>query len=283
MAVNCGAIPENLVESILFGHEKGAFTGAIAKTLGKFREAEGGTLFLDEVGELSPNIQVRLLRVLQEREVESVGGKQPVKINIRVISATNRDLAKETEKGNFREDLYYRLHVFPIYIPPLRERRTDIMPMAEHYYKGFSAAEDKRITAISEDAKAFLCSYGWPGNIRELKNMIFRAVVLCEGNILSTEDFPHITSEKDNRLSDTLEKHSVSVMPDNETIINTLGNSGHFKTLNEVESDVIKSALHFYKGHMTEVARRLGIGRSTLYRKLNELGIEDYEQSNKSD
>ena len=270
VAVNCGAIPENLVESILFGHEKGAFTGAIAKNIGKFREADGGTLFLDEVGELSPHIQVKLLRALQENEVESVGGKKPVKIDIRIISATNQDITAAVEKGEFREDLYYRLHVFPIHIPPLRERGEDICPMVEYYCKRFAVSEGKRITGVTEKAKELLKSYHWPGNVRELKNMVFRAVVLCEDEMLDVIDFPQIV--KKSLPGDSL--HHARVLNPNDVIVHALSDSGHFRSLNEVEGDIIKSALHFYKGHMSEIARRLGIGRSTLYRKLSELGVD---------
>lgn len=272
VAVNCGAIPENLVESILFGHEKGAFTGAVAKSIGKFREADGGTLFLDEVGELRSHIQVKLLRALQESEVESVGGKRPVKVNIRIISATNQDISAAVAQGTFREDLYYRLNVFPIHVPPLRERVDDVLPMVEYYYQRFASSESKEIHGVTPAAKNLLQHYSWPGNVRELKNMVYRAVVLCEDDVLDVPDFPHIMHKapalpvQNLPLSGTLNP--------TEIIVNALSDSGHFRPLNELEGDIIKSALHFYKGHMSEIARRLGIGRSTLYRKLSELGMD---------
>src|SRR5258707_4551493 len=181
VAVNCGAIPDNLVESILFGHEKGAFTGATEKHLGKFVEATGGTLFLDEVGELPPAAQVKLLRALQEGEVEPVGGRKTVKVDVRIISATNRDLIADVKAGRFREDLFYRLHVFPISIPPLRARLEDIPELTRHFLTRIAAEEGKRVRGIGNEALALLGAYRWPGNVRQLENAIFRAVVLAEG------------------------------------------------------------------------------------------------------
>lgn len=275
IAVNCGAIPENLVESILFGHEKGAFTGAINRSVGKFREADGGTLFLDEVGELSANVQVKLLRALQEGEIESVGGKQPIKVNIRIISATNKDLTQNLGQDAFREDLYYRLHVFPIMVPPLSVRAEDIVLMVNHFFKRFAAAEEKDISNISDSAMKLLTGYSWPGNVRELKNTIFRAVVLCDSTTLDLEHFPQIANKlamKHIETSVADERSSVHV---DEKLVSAVDNSGHFRSLCEVEQEIIASAYKFYRGHMSEIARRLGIGRSTLYRKLQELGIQN--------
>lgn len=281
VAVNCGAIPENLVESILFGHEKGAFTGAIEKSIGKFREAEGGTLFLDEVGELSPNIQVKLLRALQEGEVESVGGKQPVKVDIRVMSATNKDLAERVRRGEFREDLYYRLHVFPIVIPPLRERKEDIPLMIDYFCKRFAAEEEKPITYVTDRARQVLINYQWPGNIRELKNVIFRAVVLSDNDHLDVADFPHIVHQLEvSQHRQTAQQIATYTRSSDteEAAISTVDASGHFMTLGKMEEEVIRSAMKFYNGRISEVARRLGIGRSTLYRKLTEMGLHEYRQ-----
>src|SRR5246127_2054214 len=174
VAVNCGAIPDNLVESILFGHEKGAFTGATDRHTGKFVEASGGTLFLDEVGELPPAAQVKLLRAIQEGEVEPVGARKPVRVDVRLISATNRDLIADVKAGRFREDLFYRLHVFPITVPPLRERPADIPALARHFLALFAAEEGKPIRAITPDAAGLLTAYHWPGNIRQLENAVFR-------------------------------------------------------------------------------------------------------------
>src|SRR6266850_1416897 len=194
VTVNCGAIPENLIESILFGHEKGAFTGATDKHLGKFQEADGGTLFLDEIGELRLDMQVKLLRALQEGDIDPVGAKRPIKVDVRIISATNRDLNELTREGRFREDLYYRLNVFPVLIPPLRDRREDVHALAEYFVTRFAAEENKQVSGFTPEALALLDSYGWPGNVRQLENTIFRAVVLCDTDALDVVDFPQIAS-----------------------------------------------------------------------------------------
>jgi transcriptional regulator with GAF, ATPase, and Fis domain len=186
--------PEYLSESLLLGHEKGAFTGASDKHLGKFQEADGGTLFLDEIGELRLDMQVKLLRALQEGEIDPVGAKRPVKVDVRIISATNRDLAELTREGRFREDLYYRLNVFPVLIPPLRDRREDVPALAEYFVTRFAAEENKQVSGFTPEALALLDSYGWPGNVRQLENTIFRAVVLCDTDALDVVDFPQIAS-----------------------------------------------------------------------------------------
>src|SRR3981189_1695743 len=190
VAVNCGAIPDNLVESILFGHEKGSFTGATERHMGKFVEASGGTLFLDEVGEWPLAAQVKLLRALQEGTVEAVGGRKPVKVDVRIISATNRKLLDRVKNGQFREDLFYRLHVLPLTIPPLRMRREDIPHLLRHFLARFCAEENRTITAISGDAVAHLAQLEWPGNIRQLENAVYRAVVMSESDQLGLADFP---------------------------------------------------------------------------------------------
>src|SRR3954469_14657264 len=182
VAVNCGAIPDNLVESLLFGHEKGAFTGATDKHSGKFTEASGGTLFLDEVGELPPAAQVKLLRAIQENEVEPVGARKPVRVDVRIISATNRDLITDVMQGRFREDLFYRLHVFPIGVPALAERPEDVPELVRHFLARFAAEEAKRVTGLSAEALTLLSTYRWPGNVRQLENAVFRAVVLADGS-----------------------------------------------------------------------------------------------------
>ena len=195
VAVNCGAMPEHLIELILFGHEKGSFTGATERHVGKFVEASGGTLFLDEVGELPPAAQVKLLRAIQEGEVEPVGARKPVKVDVRLVSATNRDLIADVTHGRFREDLFYRLHVFPITVPPLRERPADIPALARHFLALFAAEEGKRIRLITPDALQLLTVFRWPGNIRQLENAVFRAVVLAEGDSLDVAEFPQITAQ----------------------------------------------------------------------------------------
>src|SRR6059058_2371112 len=195
VAVNCGAIPDNLVESILFGHEKGAFTGATERHVGKFVEASGGTLFLDEVSELPLPAQVKLLRALQEGAVEAVGGRKPVKVDVRIISATNRKLLERVKSGHFREDLFYRLHVLPLTIPPLRMRREDIPHLLRHFLARFCAEENRPITGISGEAMAFLSRLEWPGNIRQLENAVYRAVVMSDHDQLALADFPQAAAQ----------------------------------------------------------------------------------------
>src|SRR5437762_8965245 len=195
VAVNCGAIPDNLVESILFGHEKGAFTGATERHMGKFVEAHGGTLFLDEISELPLTAQVKLLRALQEGAVEAVGARKPVKVDVRIISATNRRLLDRVKGGQFREDLFYRLHVLPLTIPPLRSRREDIPHLLRHFLARFSAEENRHITAISGEALAYLSQLDWPGNIRQLEHAGYRAVVSSEGDLLGLADFPQVVAQ----------------------------------------------------------------------------------------
>src|ERR1700723_3001052 len=195
VAVNCGAMPENLVESILFGHEKGSFTGATERHVGKFVEASGGTLFLDEVGELAPAAEVKFPPPIKEGEVEPVGARKPVKVDVRIVSATNRDLIADVKQGRFREDLFYRLHVFPITVPPLRDRPADIPALARHFLALFAAEEGKRIRAIAPDALQLLMAYHWPGNIRQLENAVFRAVVLADGDSLGVDEFPQISAQ----------------------------------------------------------------------------------------
>jgi DNA-binding NtrC family response regulator len=289
VTVNCGAIPENLIESILFGHEKGSFTGATDKHLGKFQEADKGTLFLDEIGELRIDMQVKLLRALQEGEIDPVGSKRPVKVDVRIISATNRDLAELTREGQFREDLYYRLNVFPIFVPPLRQRREDVPALARHFISRFAAEESKPVAGLTPEATDLIERFDWPGNVRQLENTIFRAVVLCDGSILDVCDFPQIAAamgvdahvrrpvlpvfDAPSYGSNVPVAAPVAAVRSSYAISAT-ETTGHMRRLEEVESDMIRMAISHYDGHMSEVARRLGIGRSTLYRKLKDLGLE---------
>ncbi len=280
IAVNCGALPANLVESILFGHEKGAFTGAHEKHLGKFMEARGGTLFLDEIGELPLDMQVKLLRALQEKEVDPVGGKRPVKVDVRILAATNRDLADRVKSGDFREDLFYRLNVFPIEAPALRERREDIGALTDAFIRRFSAEEGKRVVAASPETAALLAAHDWPGNVRQLENAVYRAVVLADGPYLQPHDFPAVSgvsapaAEGDASSAPAAPEPAVGEQP-----VRIVDGSGHLRTLEEIERDLIQHAIELYAGHMTEVARRLGIGRSTLYRKVREQGLDVAEAS----
>jgi len=275
VTVNCGAIPETLVESILFGHEKGSFTGANARHAGKFQEANGGTLFLDEIGELPLDMQVKLLRVLQEGEVDPIGSKRPVKIDVRIISATNRDLAECVREGTFREDLYYRLNVFPIQIPPLRERSEDVSALTEHFIKRFNAQERMSVSGAESETLKMLVAYDWPGNVRQLENTIFRAMILSDGNSLKPQDFPQIsglTPELDAKI-DALESFAPSA-PSQDDPVRVTDVDGHLRRLEEIERDIIAYAIEVYGGQMSEVSRRLGIGRSTLYRKVREHGFD---------
>jgi DNA-binding NtrC family response regulator len=294
VAVNCGALPENLIESILFGHEKGAFTGATEKHTGKFVEADGGTLFLDEVAELPGPAQVKLLRALQQGEVEPVGGRRSVKVDVRIISATNRDLIADVKTGRFREDLFYRLHVFPLLLPPLRARREDIPELTRHFLTRIAAEEGKRIRAVSADGMALLATYQWPGNVRQLENTIFRAVVLADGEEIGINEFPQIAAQVscDEISAQPLIEPSPAMVAswpecDGAADPNTTGDvvashslpltdpRGDVRPLDDIERDAIRFAISHYRGQMSEVARRLRIGRSTLYRKLEGLGLED--------
>jgi len=300
IVVNCGAIPENLVESILFGHEKGSFTGAVDKRIGKFQEADGGTLFLDEVGELPLDAQVKLLRALQEGEIDPVGSKKPVKVNFRLISATNRDMIQLVKDGKFREDLYYRLNVFPIWVPPLRERAVDIPELARHFAARFAAEEGKRISSISENAMRLIQAYNWPGNVRQLENAVFRAVVLADRPELTVSEFPQIAAHVEGFEAEVpaapvaLQKQPAYTGPAllgaEDTVPQTvairtasgtgalgipaIAEDGEIRSLEAIEADMIRLALGRYRGHMTEVAKRLKIGRSTLYRKMQDYGLE---------
>ena len=279
VAVNCGALPANLAESILFGHEKGAFTGAVDKTLGKFREADGGTLFLDEIGELPLDLHVKLLRALQESEIDPVGGKRPVKIDVRIVSATNRDPAQQVKDGAFREDLFYRLNVFPIEAPSLRDRREDIPALVDHFIARFNAEEGKRIVACAPETQAMLQAFDWPGNVRQLENAVFRAIVLADSPFIQPYDFPSISGvvapmpEATTTLAQTAPSYA-DLPPLPEQPIRILDDRGHLRTLEDIERDLIQHAIEVYAGHMSEIARRLGIGRSTLYRKVREQGLE---------
>jgi len=301
VAVNCGAIPDNLVESILFGHEKGAFTGATERHMGKFVEASGGTLFLDEVGELPLAAQVKLLRALQEGMVEAVGGRKPVKVDVRIVSATNRKLLDHVKNGKFREDLFYRLHVLPLTIPPLRMRREDIPHLLRHFLARFCAEENRPVTGISGEAMTHLAQLDWPGNIRQLENAVYRAVVMSEGEQLGLSDFPQ-TAAQSQATHESHAQHgeplivgpafhsTVPAMVSGNEIpiaplhaagtLAMLTSSGEMRPLEEMETEIIRFAISHYRGQMSEVARRLKIGRSTLYRKLDEAAADDPADGN---
>lgn len=247
--VHCAALSESLLESELFGHEKGAFTGAAKEKKGRFELADGGTIFLDEIGEINAQTQIKLLRVLQEKEFERVGGEKTIKVDVRVICATNRNLEDEVKKGNFREDLYYRLNVVHISVPPLRERKEDIDMLALSFLKEFNEEDGKKIEGFTKAARKALFSYSWPGNVRELKNTIESAVVLAKGNMIDTDDLPSSILDEGKK----------------EELVITLP-----VTMEEVEKKVIYSTIDYFEGNKSKAADELKIGRKTLYRKLEE-------------
>jgi DNA-binding NtrC family response regulator len=254
VAVNCSAMPESLLESELFGHEKGSFTGAIGRRIGKFESADGGTIFLDEIGLMPPSMQAKVLRVLQEKEFERVGGNDLVKVNTRIISATNKDLEDAVKKEEFREDLYYRISVFPIKLPPLRDRKEDIPLLAAHFLTKYAAEEGKEIHELSPEALELLMAYHWPGNVRELENAVERAIVLANPPEVTAADLPvSIRSlgekkiyESDNKLSNWIER---------------------------LEEDALRQALLECEGNISQTAKKLGIGRATIYRKAKKYGL----------
>ncbi|WP_299937959.1 sigma-54 dependent transcriptional regulator [uncultured Nitratireductor sp.] len=299
VTVNCGAIPDTLVESILFGHDKGAFTGATEKRAGKFAEADTGTLFLDEIGDLPLDVQVKLLRAVQEGEIDPVGGRGTRKVDIRLVSATNQNLIERVKEGRFREDLFYRLNVFPIMVPPLRDRKEDIPLLVQAFIARFADSAASRVTGIARPALALLERYDWPGNIRQLENAVFRAVVLCETGVLDVADFPQIRAQVEGIDPYEAQFEAVTASPAEEApapgprqettdaataaapaervqkgFIKALDGHDEIRPLEEIENDMIRLAIEHYGGQMSEVARRLGIGRSTLYRKLKDLGID---------
>lgn len=292
VTVNCGAIPANLVETTLFGHVKGAFTGANEDHKGKFEEAHNGTLFLDEVGELPAETQVKLLRAIQEGEIEPVGSSKTRNVNVRLISATNRRLLNMAREGTFREDLYYRLNVFPIYLPPLRERPEDILPLADHFIAKLAPEARRRIHGITDNAREMLMEFNWSGNVRQLENALFRAIVLSENAYLQRADFPQIMAQLAGREQTAAITQSIPtpaspthiddmpmILGKGDAISPTsdrfLTDHGEVATLATMERDLIVFALDHHKGRMAQVARTLGIGRSTLYRKLKEYGLDE--------
>jgi DNA-binding NtrC family response regulator len=264
--VNCAAIPENLIESEFFGHEKGAFTGAINKREGRFELAHGGTILLDEISEISPSVQAKLLRVLQEREFERVGGTRTIKVDVRVIATTNRNLEQSVERKEFRQDLFFRLNVVPIHLPPLRERRGDIVPLAEEFMRRFSRKHGVHIKGFSDAALAALQAHSWPGNVRELQNVVERAVILCGDDGLLEPAHLGLSTPVQLRSETRSANPSPAVpAPPGPAA------DGHFPTLAELERQHILAALQFCKGNRTHAARVLGISIRTLRNKLHEI------------
>lgn len=255
VAVNCAAIPDNLLESELFGYEKGAFTGAVERKIGKFELANGGTILLDEIGEMSLTLQAKLLRVLQEKEIDRIGGKRPISVDVRVIATTNRDLQRECSEGRFREDLYYRLNVFPLRIPPLRERKRDIPVLALHFIKKYSAMTGKNIKGLTDEALQMLSERQWRGNVRELENVIQRATVIASSEMIRPEDL----------MFDSIERQQGQGM------------------IREMEKDLILKTLKEVKGNKTKAARILGVSVRTIRNKLNEYKQLGYVSGTKFD
>jgi len=256
--VNCAAVPENLIESEFFGHEKGAFTGALNKREGRFELAHGGTILLDEISEISPQLQAKLLRVLQEREFERVGGSRSIKVDVRVIATTNRNLQESVDKKEFREDLYFRLNVVPIVLPPLRDRKGDVPLLAEQFRHRFARKHGMEVVGISANCMAALKRHSWPGNVRELQNVIERAVILCsEGGVLETA-----------HLGLTERPHPAAGMP------SSTGDGGEFLTMSEMEKRHVLAALERSKGNRTQAAKMLDISIRTLRNKLHEYNMQ---------
>jgi two-component system response regulator AtoC len=255
IAVHCGAIPESLLESELFGHMKGSFTGAVRDKIGKFEAADQGTIFLDEIGTMPMHLQTKLLRVLQEQEVERVGANRPIKLDVRIISATNQNLEEEVKAGNFRDDLFYRLNVIPLNLPPLRERREDILPLVKHFLQKNCKEMKRPVMTLTKEVLEALELYHWPGNVRELENIVERTVALTEGNQITLDDLPSaIRMEASTRVVEC----GVDLV----------------KTVNEIEKKMIAEALALTNGVKARAAAMLNLNRTTLVEKMRRLGME---------
>ncbi|MFQ5559439.1 MAG: sigma-54 interaction domain-containing protein [Nitrospinota bacterium] len=284
VTVNCSAIPEDLLESELFGHEKGAFTGAIRTRIGKFEQAHTGTIFLDEIGDMSPVLQVKMLRVLQEQTFERVGGSTTLNVDVRILAATNKDLEKSVEEGLFREDLYYRLNVIPVYLPPLRERKEDLKSLATYFIKKFNETKKRSIEGITREALAFMEQYRWQGNIRELENVIERAVILKRCGNITPEDLPEKISGNQNADTSGFDETSVIIndCPDLEKLeasgipvleIPTEGINLK-EVVDEFETSLITQALKKTNWVKGKAAGLLGLNRTTLVEKLKKKGVK---------
>lgn len=268
--VNCGSIPETLLEAELFGHEKGAFTGAINRRKGRFELAHKGTIFLDEIGEISPKLQVALLRVLQDKEFQRVGGEETIKVDVRIITATNKNLEEEVKKGNFREDLFYRINIISIHVPPLRQRKTDIPILANFFLKKYTETHNKNIEGISEELMNLLLEYSWPGNVRELQNFMESSVIMCSENILTVSSIPPNYQTKLLQPKVNLPQTHNKELDNEKVIYIKLG-----ATLKETEKKVIEKTLEAAEHNKSKAARILGITRKTLIMKMREYGIQD--------
>jgi transcriptional regulator with GAF, ATPase, and Fis domain len=274
--INCGAIPKELLESELFGHEKGAFTHAIRSRAGRFELADGGTVFLDEIGEMDLSLQVKILRVLQEKEFERVGGSGAKKVDVRVVAATNRDLETEVAAGRFREDLFYRLNVIPIHLPPLRERGQDILILAKHFLKRFCSIKSRALMEIANDAMRLLVAYSWPGNVRELENFMERMSILCEADVIKPQDLPPKVLKQLGcptpelpRLEDAPRGFSWPTLEDMKKF-----SPGLKEFLDEIEDRLLREALTQANGVKNQAAEILGVKRTTLIEKLKKKNLE---------
>ncbi len=278
--VNCGALTESLLESELFGHVRGSFTGAVANRTGRFEAAHTGTIFLDEINSTTPKLQVKLLRVLQEREFERVGDTQTIRVDVRVIAASNRDLLELVEKDEFREDLYYRLNVVPIHLPPLRQRREDIPELVGHFLTLYNEDNDRYVAHVERRAMEAMQEYHWPGNVRELQNVIERAVVMAAGDELTSELLPPaVLGEKQARTSrirgTDLETLTYELVQQGLSAAGPNEDSLHTKIVNRVERELIAQVMTSCDNIQTKAATKLGINRNTLHKKLKEYGLEE--------
>ena len=295
ISVNCPAIPSELLESELFGHEKGSFTGADEKKDGKFLVANGGTIFLDEIGDMSTSLQAKILRVLESGEIERVGGAETHTVNVRVISATNQDLNEKIKEGKFREDLFHRINVFPVTLPPLRERKVDIPLLTYAIFKTLKKKHNLSVSYIGPKAIDRLIDYSWPGNVRELENTLERALLICNNKYLTEDDLGSVLDEKETAIEAQKEPVNIEASDQglteiNEASINEPNNSSNTETiveqastpkiatLKEIEMEAIKSSVERNKWNMTTTAEELGISRMTLYRKLDQYGLRSKEQ-----
>ncbi|MBD3381764.1 MAG: response regulator [candidate division Zixibacteria bacterium] len=280
LSVNCAALPESLLESELFGHEKGSFTGAHSRKLGKFELANNGTLFLDEVGDMLPSTQSKLLRALQEQEFERVGGEQPVQVNVRVLAATNRSLVSAMKEGKFRVDLFYRLKVVSIFIPPLRERRSDIILLAEHFMNQYSHLASKTPKTLSTEAEEMLSKYHWPGNVRELENNIHTAVVMSKNDTLQPEDFPIFAENGESvqvdfeEIKDDYARMFNDVLePMMDKILNVSSGQVYYHLQSALEKVMISKTLHYVKSNQVKASEILGISRNTLRDRMQKYDL----------
>lgn len=275
--VNCGAIPKELLESELFGHEKGAFTHAIRSRLGRFELADGGTIFLDEIGEMDFSLQVKILRVLQEKEIERVGGTQIKKIDVRIVAATNRDLEKEVAAGRFREDLFYRLNVIPMHLPPLRERGGDVLLLASHFLKNFCSNKDRKVLRFADKARDMLVSYNWPGNVRELENFMERLSILCDTDEVDIDDLPEkilksVGVEPKKKAVDVAQSAGFSWPTLDD--MSEYSSGGLKEFLDIIETKLLVEALEKSGGVKNKAAEMLGVKRTTLIEKIKKKKLE---------